>query len=314
MDELELTRRVLGGREPDPAALERLRSRLRAEIERERRRGRRRWREALGVAAVLAVVGLVIASLLPTSKEAAAAELRRLGAIAADQAPVRAGPGEFLLIRSEQLRREGFAPVGVGGTFDLVTRLRVSTWVAPDGSAFRREEVVSSDFASEADRLGWIEAGRPELEVPRVHEFPPGEGPVIDAGQLPEDPDALLAALRSGAVVEGPPGDDQAFVVIGEILAQGVAPSETRSALFEAAARLEGVSLVGTVRDPLGRTGTGIEAGTVNSRTRLVFDSDSAQLLAIEIYQIRPDGGEEPSSWTAAWPSTVVEDAPRLDR
>jgi hypothetical protein len=313
MDESELARRALDPVEVDEVALERVRSRLRAEIARERRRRRGRWLPLVAAALGAAAVVFAAAFVVPTPQEAAAAELRRLGAIAARQEPVRPGPGEYLLVRSEQLRRESFTTIGVEGSFDLLTRLRVSMWVATDGSAFRREEVVSSTFASAADRQAWIDAGSPEFTLPRTHEYGPGEAPLHDVGGLPEDPAALLEALRSGAVVERPPGDDQVFLVIGEILAQGVAPPGLRSGLFEAAARLDGVVLVGEAEDPLGRPGTAVELDADGFRTRLVFDPDSAQLLAVEVYGTNAEGKEELASWRAAEPAVVVDEAPRLD-
>jgi hypothetical protein len=313
MDESEAVRRALDGGDVDADGLERVRRRLRAEIDRELHPRRRRWPPLIAAAVAAAVVALGITVMLPTSREAAATELRRLGAIAGTQDPVRPGPGQYLLIRSEQLRRESFTTIGVDGSFDLITRLDVSTWVATDGSAFKREEVLSTTFASGADRQAWIEAGRPDLTLPRSSEYPPGEGPIHDVSTLPDEPDALLRALRSGATFDRPPGDAQAFIVVGELLAQGVAPPQLRAALFEVTARLEGVVLIGTVDDPLGRPGTAVELATVNSHIRLIFDPDSAQLLATVVYATNVQGDEELASWTAARPTVIVEEAPRLD-
>lgn len=316
MDEFELTRRILDDRGDDPAALERVRGRLRERIDEERRGSRppTRWRRVLPIAAALGLlVALLVSVVLPTGGEAAAAELRRLGAIASTQQELRPGPGQFLLIRSEELRREGFTFIGPEVSFDRITRLSISTWVTPDGSAFRHEDVLSSDFASEADRQAWIDAGKPDYELPRNHTFPPGQSPLHDVSGLPADPDRLLAALRSGEVAERPPGDDQVFILIGELLAQGDAPPEVRAALFEVAARLEEVKLVGAVEDPLGRPGIGISIASPPGTSRLVFATDSAQLLAIELYESVPGGGERLDSWIASLPTTVVDEAPRLE-
>jgi hypothetical protein len=310
MDEFELARRALDDDEVDPAALERVRSRLRREIERERRPRRGRWILSAAAAAAVALV-VVIGVVSRTPHEAAASEFRRLAEIAGRAQPLRPEPGEYLLIRSEELRRESFGTIGIEGSFQFLTRLRVSTWVAQERSGFRREAVLSS-VISDADRQAWVDAGRPTFEIPRTHTYRPGEVPIHDVTGLPADPQALLRALRSGAVVERPRGDDEVFIVIGEILAQGVASPQLRSALFEVAARLDGPVLVGQVQDPLGRPGTAVDLPSGGSRTRLVFDSESAQLLAIEVYE--PGAGEqmELHSWIAPQPTIVADDAPQL--
>lgn len=316
MDEFDLTRRVLGRAEDDPAGLERARRRLEEAIAAEQRSRRpRRWTRVLPIAAAfVALAAVLVTVLVPAGREAAAAELRRLGAIASSQPALRPGPGEFLLMRSEELRVEGRTHLDSGISYDLISRLRIFTWVAPDRSGFRRTDVLSSDFASEADRLAWVDAGSPDLALPREETYGPGEAPVHDATRVPAEPDRLLSALRSGAIAERPPGDHGVYLLIGELLAQGDASSEVRSALFEVAARLEGVELVGEVEDPLGRPGVAIAIDGPSSRTQLVFDPDSARILAIELYTL--GGGaspEEPMSWTALRPTIVVDDSPIAD-
>jgi len=307
MDEFELVKRALDEDEADPAALERVRSRLREEIQREQRPRRGRW--ILAAAAAVVVLVVVTGLLSPTPHEAAASELRRLAEIAGRGKALRVGPEEYLLIRSEDLRRETFTGIGVEGSFTFLTRLRVLTWVAQDLSGFRQEEVLSSQI-SDADREAWIDAGRPTLELPRTHTYRPGEVPIHDVTGLPTDPESLLQVLRSGQVVERPPGDDHVLTLIGEILAQGVAPPPLRSALFEAAALLDGPVLVVDVEDPLGRPGTAVDLTNGGSRTRLVFDPETAQLLALELYEPGAGGHMELKSWIASQPTIVVDDVP----
>jgi hypothetical protein len=112
-------------------------------------------------------------------------------------------------------------------------------------------------------------------------------------------------------VVERAPGDDQVFLTIGELLAQGDASPRLRAALFEVAAGLEGVELVGDDTDPLGRQGIAVAIDGAGARTQLVFEPDSSTLLAIELYPISQDGSIGPlDSWTAVSPTTVVDSAP----
>jgi len=197
MDELELTRRAFGDPGEDPEARERIRARLREAI-RDERPPRRR--SALLAAAIAAAVGLVaiavVFALVPLGGgPAAAAELRRLGALAADAEGPAIGAGEFVLTPSEELRPEIRTDLEAGVSFTVRSRLRLGTWIAADGSGFRRTEVLSTDFASDADREAWIEAGRPEVpeagEV-RIERYPPGEGPWVDLSRVSRQPGPLL--------------------------------------------------------------------------------------------------------------------------
>jgi len=142
-----------------------------------------------------------------------------------------------------------------------------------------------------------------------------GQAPWFDLRALPTDTQALLDALRSGSPVRRPSGDDQTFLLIGELLfAQGNASPELRSALFEVAAELQRVELVGDVADPLGRPGVALAVDGVSSRTQLVFDPETAELLAIELYPLGGDGSVGPvGSWTASYPAVVVDSPPGLE-
>src|SRR5688572_8504800 len=222
MDIYELTRRVLGEPETDPDSLERVRRRVRQEIDAAQGfRKRPVWSRLLPIAAALGLGIVLIAVLVvPTGRRAAAAELRQLGRIASTQQPLVAGRGEYLLFRSEELRQEGFNfPDGVSIT--RITRLRSSIWLASDRSGFRRDEVVSTMFETEDDRRAWLAEGSPDLPLPGSHLFGPGEAALHDVTHLPSEPERLLSILRSGAIAERPPGDEQIFILIGELLAQG---------------------------------------------------------------------------------------------
>jgi hypothetical protein len=317
MDEIELTRRVLGDPGEDSKARERVRARLKAAIRAEQRpprsRGPRFLLPAAAVAATLAI-GLIVALLSPFGPSAAATELRRLGAIAAAAEDPRLGPGEYALTRYEELVQESREHLETGVSFAVVSRLRVQTWIAADASGVRRTEVVESEFASDLDRRNWIRAGSPTIPQAgdvRIDQFAARQAPWFDLRRLPDEPGPLLAALRSGAVVERAPGDDQVFLTIGELLAQGDASPRLRAALFEVAAGLEGVELVGDDTDPLGRQGIAVAIDGAGARTQLVFEPDSSTLLAIELYPISQDGSIGPlDSWTAVSPTTVVDSAP----
>lgn len=322
MDESELIRQAFGEPEEDSQAIERARARLldaiRAEEARARRRRRRLVLPAAAAVAFAALAVAVVAVIGPIGgSTAAATELRRLAEIASAIEAPDVGPGEYFLTVSDELRPEATTDIATGSAYTVVSRLHLKTWIARDGSSFRVTEVISSRFASEADRRAWEEAGRPE--VPRAGDrreetLRAGQGPWVDLSRLPRKPAELLAALRSGEIVPRQPGDEQVFLLIGELLAQGDAPPDLRAALLEAAAGLEDVQDVGDVTDPLGRDGRALAVDGATLRTQLVFDPATAELLSIELYG--SDGGSvgAPMSWIAFRPATVVGSAPGFER
>jgi hypothetical protein len=319
IDESELIGQAFAGSHDDPGAVDRARSRLLDAIHAEAVRRRWRRRLVLPAAATIAVVvaaAVVVAVVGPIGRStAAAAELRHLAGIASSAQAPHLAEGEYLLVVSDELRPESTSDLGTGVSFTVDSRLRVKTWISTDGSSFRRTEWVSSEFASDADRRSWEEAGEPDIpQAGEVREERSRSGGYfwVDFSELPRDPTDLLAALRSGSVVPRSPGDDEVFLLIGELMAQGDAPSDLRAALFESAARLEGIEETGGVTDPLDRDGIGLAIDGASLRTQLVFDPDTADLLAIELYPIRADGSiGARRSWRAVHPAKVVDSSPQ---
>ena len=318
IDESKVIRRALGGFDEDPNAVERARSRLLDAIHAEKRRRRTKRRLVLPAAATVALAvatAVVVALVGPIggSSAAAAAELRRLGTIASSAGGPNLGEGQYLLVVSDELRPETRTELG-GDSFTVFSRLRLQTWIGRNGASFRRTEWISSEFASDADRRSWEEAGKPI--VPHAGDVqeersPSGEVFWVDLSGVPREPTQLLAELRSGSIVQRSPGDDQVFLLIGELLAQGDAAPEVRAALLEAAARLEGIEKVGAVTDSLERDGIALALDGTSIRTQLVFEPETADLLSIELYRIRTDGSVGGlSSWRAFYPARVVDSSP----
>lgn len=320
MDESELIKQVFGEPAQDAGAIERARARLlraiRSEEERSRRRRRHLLLPAAAAAAIATSVAVVVALIGPMGgSTAGATELRRLARIASSTQAPDVGRGEYLLLVSDQLRQESTTPIsGNGSAYTVLSRLHLRTWIARGGSTSRVTEVISSRFASEADRRAWEAAGRPE--VPRAGDkreetWPPGQGFWVDLSRLPREPAELLTALRSGQILPRSPVDEQVFLLIGELLAQGDAPPDLRAALLEAAVGLGEVQEVGDVTDPLGRSGRALAVDGSSLRTQLIFDLATAELLSIELYEL--DGSvDAPRSWMAFKPATIVGSAPHF--
>ena len=270
---------------------------------------------AAAVVAITTTVAIAVSLVGPGGGVAAATELRRLATIALSTSAPDVGPGEFLFVESDEFRPERFASVETGSSYTLVTRLHIRTWIGRNGGMFRLSEVVASDFATESDRQVWEETDGspiPQAGEVRRDQTRPGESSWVDLRHLPENASTLLTELRSGSVVPRAPGDAEVFLLVGQLLAQGDGPPEVRAALFRAAARLNGVEVLGDLPDPIGRPGLALAMDVGSFRTQLIVDPETAHLLAIELYDIASDGSvaAEPQSWSSYRLPTVVDGPP----
>ena len=117
--------------------------------------------------------------------------------------------------------------------------------------------------------------------------FPTGGSSVSWDGlwQLPTDPAKLEDRLRDGIHGAGSDDDSELFVIVGDLLRESPAPPSLRKALWEVAARIPGVELVGTVTDHAGRQGVAVE----RRGERYVLDPSDGRLL---------EEGRDSSAWT----------------
>ena len=74
------------------------------------------------------------------------------------------------------------------------------------------------------------------------------------------------------------------FVLVGDDLRETATLPAVRAALYEVAARIPGVELIGNVTDRAGRAGVAVAMTDTKSRTRqvLILDPKTSQLLAEE--------------------------------
>lgn len=106
---------------------------------------------------------------------------------------------------------------------------------------------------------------------------------------LPTDPEKLLAYLYAKTPKSERAERDQAvFDRIGGLLG-GVMPPRTGAALYQAAARIPGVTKVSEARDVTGRSGVAIvrDDSTFGTRTEWVFDPQDFTFLGARSYLVK---------------------------
>ncbi|MFE0771647.1 CU044_5270 family protein [Streptomyces sp. NPDC058861] len=103
---------------------------------------------------------------------------------------------------------------------------------------------------------------------------------------LPTDPRALLKQIREDAEKNHGTGSDsttgpdqEAFVTIGDLLRNGVAPPVTTAALYRAAALIPGVDIAPDAVDAAGRRGVAVARVHDGERTEWIFDARTNRLL-----------------------------------
>jgi hypothetical protein len=266
--------------QPPPAPEERERARLAlvARIERRRRRSILMPAVGLAIAAAATVVALVGVGDEPGIDAGAAAVLRDAAAKAKAQKPRHPlGHGRVLYVKSVDAYLNTWADRGVFSV--LVPHVR-EIWHGPEGGLL----VTSTgepEFLSARDRQRWIAAGRPNLREGGVGRTALGRQ---DTSDLPTDVDALFSRLEDEARGHSKGTHRQMFTRLGDYLRETNISPRQRAALYEVAARIPGVELVGRVRDPVGRSGVAVamEHPSDGMRETLVIDPESGVLLAEE--------------------------------
>ncbi|MER7667074.1 CU044_5270 family protein [Kitasatospora sp. NPDC096128] len=95
---------------------------------------------------------------------------------------------------------------------------------------------------------------------------------------LPTDPDALLQKLYDETIGKRPK-EERAFKAISELLKEQIAPPAVTAALYQAAAKIPGVTLENDAVDITGRHGIGVARVADGARLEWIFDKDSYAFL-----------------------------------
>jgi hypothetical protein len=94
---------------------------------------------------------------------------------------------------------------------------------------------------------------------------------------LPTDPDLLLLKIYQQTWGHGTNPQQEAFATIGDLIRESVVPPDLAVALYHAAARIPGVTVVDDSVDALGRHGIAVARTDGGDREEWIFDRNTLQ-------------------------------------
>ena len=278
------------------------RAALQAQIVRESEKGTRRralrWKRLLPTALAAAILAagslFAVSPLLRGDQQtpAVAAVLHSASQVASLRPAHYLRPGEYAYTKSvgayfDQQDRQGH-------TWGALVRTTREIWIGADGTGRIRQRSATPVFLAPGDRARWEQAGSPpitELSSGETYDRrfarlgPPLEIEGFHQNQLlrlANNPDALRDAIRAAAEKTQNPLGYEMLTIVGDLLRESVAPPRLRASLYQVAADIPGIELVGTVTDRAGRRGTAVSASRGDTRLELIFDPRTSVLLAME--------------------------------
>jgi hypothetical protein len=326
MDELKLVREL---RADTPAAapedLERARDRLLAQAAtaagRPRRRARLGWRLAVaGGLSVAVTAALLVAQNLgigdrPPGPSAEAAEVlhRAARAAAAEPAP-RVRGDQFVYVESTTTHLT--VSVRDGRAERWLQRSHRRAWLSVDGSrAGLLRERLLPPLALPGETLPAEARAEPtgdwqDTPLEPVPDSTPDMLPY--ASELPTEPDQMLEYVYANSHGDNP-RHQQAWITVGDLLRERLLPPEARAALFEAAARIPGVTVVHDSVDAAGRHGLAVAVVNDGVRQELIFHPRTYRLLGERGVVVDAAAADAPQgaviAWTAQLRQAVVDQA-----
>jgi hypothetical protein len=221
-------------------------------------------------------------------------------------------PVALLAVRRKRRRRLALTALVAGAaSAALVLAPTVSLTGRPSANAEAAQVLLRAGAAAGAQQGGWRDASywrsvssydRDGAEVRReiwighrdpgvlrdsgvdaalvplcVAEFPTGGSSVTwdELFALPTAAGPLEKRLRDGINGAGPDDDSELYVIVGDLLRESPAPPALRKALWEVAAGIPGIEVVGAVTDHAGRAGVAVE----RRGERYVLDPEDGRLL-----------------------------------
>ncbi|MFE6748925.1 CU044_5270 family protein [Kitasatospora purpeofusca] len=199
---------------------------------------------------------------------------------AAGKPDPKPGKGQFVYVDS----KVSFASTNLAtGETKVDAPHRRQIWLSVDGSQW--------GVLKEEGKFGKGEAAAKEGDkrpAPRPDGglwLDPNKKPSVGAptynylAGLPTDPDALLKKIYAETKGQGRTPDQEAFVTIGDLLREQIAPPAVSAALYRAAAKIPGVTAVQDSVDASGRHGVAVAHEDSGVRTEWIFDPKSHEFL-----------------------------------
>jgi hypothetical protein len=256
------------------------------------------------VAAALAG-GLATTGHGPLSQPASAAELLRRAAAA--PAPAAPRPDQFIYVKSTgveliypppQARPAPGHPVRGSARGSRLVRFTIQTWTSVDGTrdGLVRERPCEVYFLPVHNRpapgsryaaceyiVGWGSAPGQAGPAPN----PPGSYGWY--ASLPTSRAGLTQYLEGLKADPGTPAGQRIWSGIYGLFAGGsLLPARLRTAIYQLAASLPGVTLIPGVTDAAGRTGDAVALDGSGIRQELIFQPQTYQLLGIQEIILTP--------------------------
>ena len=277
------------------------------------RRRRARWLLApVALAAALAALTLALPDRAPEVLQpepaSAATVLTQLSRKVA-QAPAESGRYAYVkqLAYISHMRGGGKA-----GTYVMVVPHELEQWIADDGTAIMRQQMHEDQatFPTPRDKARFDAANVTE---PRWDDLPQrqthleiGGFDYAEVQALPTDPAALRPLLEDTNVA--------LTARAGQLLSSAATPTAVKVALFEVLKGLPGATLVEGVKDPLGRTGVGIEFDSPAWHTLFLFNPKTGTLLGTRSIGHKELPGRDISDWSLTVETGRTDTAPTTER
>lgn len=219
-------------------------------------------------AIVAAVLAGAVGSRTATTDADAVDLLNRIAEVAAAKKSVPVRDDQYVYVRTQGSMKFSENDIRI---------LREASWTAVDGrrAGLRRVTVLVGPPFRPRDPLSSYSKGTRDMRLspdPNVTTF-------RELQALPTDPDALLKKIYAGTRGEGQTRESAALEKIGDMLADATLLPELDAALYRAAARIPGVSVVTDAKDYTGRSGIGLSFEERDGRTVWVFDKNSLDFL-----------------------------------
>ncbi|MFJ9099367.1 CU044_5270 family protein [Streptomyces sp. NPDC102405] len=223
---------------------------------------------ATAAAIVAAVLAGAVGSRTATTDADAVDLLNRIAEVAAAKKSVPVRDDQYVYVRTQGSMKFSGHDIRI---------LREASWTAVDGkrAGLRRVTVLVGPPFRPRDPFSSYSKGTHDMRLnpdPNVTTF-------RELQALPTDPDALLEKIYAGTRGEGQTRESAALEKIGDMLADATLLPELDAALYRAAARIPGVSVVTDAKDYTGRSGIGLSFKERDGRTVWVFDEKSLDFL-----------------------------------